>query len=495
MSSSNLVRVAYKKESSYGVKNDAIKSSLVIQDLTYTAKLGGEPGDNISIQYTTGGTAGAESVTVTGNAIVVRIQSGTSTAAQVRTAVLASSPAMLLLGSVVVSGSGSNAQVTAAATNLAGGLYAFSTIRYTSEKYSGTPQTTTSQQIRQDRMSSGQVVTGLQVDGGHNFELAKEQALEDFMQSAMLNTWSQLSQITVALTIAASAQTITRTAGSFIDEGIEVGDIVLLTGFTATGNNVPIMVEVLTDLVITYAGPTGMVDGTGGTTKYQRADKLDIGIVQQSLTIEKSFLDLTTKALIYKGVVVNQMEIDVAYGSLISGSFDTNANDYETVEAADEFESFNEYIDGAATTDTLNGSIDMPFVTTNVTGSFEQGQFCLQSLKLTLNNNNTPQTCIGKAAPEAYSPGTADIKVDLSSYLKDTNWELLALKLSQAPFAIGFMVSNIDGWYGFYMPALQVSFDDPASGGANQQVSMAMSGTAKVGANGESALSIFRLPA
>lgn len=495
MSSSNLVRLAYKKESSYGVKVDATKASKILQDLTYTALKGGEPGNLLQIQYATGGTAGAEVVLVTGNLIKVTIQSGTSTATQVRAAVIASTPAMALLSSVVVSGSGATAQVTASAVNFTGGLNAFNTARFTSEKYSGTPDTTTSAQIRTDRMSSGQVVTGLKVDGGHAFELAKEAALEDFMASAMLNTWSQLGQVTVGLTIDATAQTITRGSGSFINEGVVVGDIIVNTGFTAAGNNVPVMAEIVTDLVITYAGPTGMANGTGVTTKYQRADKLTIGIAQQSFSVEKTFLDLTTKAIIYKGVVVNQMQLDVQYGSLISGSFDTNANDYETADMASEFMSYGEYINSPATSDTLNGSVDMPFITTNVTGSFDQGQFCLQSLKLSLNNNNQAQTCIGKAAPEAYSPGTADIKVDLSSYLKDSNWALLQKKLDQSPFAIGFMVNNVDGWYGFFMPAIQVSFDDPQSGGANQQISMNMSGTAKVGSNSESALSIYRLPA
>jgi len=76
--------------------------------------------------------------------------------------------------------------------------------------------------------------------------------------------------------------------------------------------------------------------------------------------------------------------------------------------------------------------------------------------------------------------------------LKDGNWDLLARKLSQDPFAIGFMVKNSGGGYGFYIPALQVSFDDPNSGGANQDVSMDMSGQAKVGSSGESALTIYR---
>jgi len=42
------------------------------------------------------------------------------------------------------------------------------------------------------------------------------------------------------------------------------------------------------------------------------------------------------------------------------------------------------------------------------------------------------------------------------------------------------------------MPAVQVSFDDPASGGQNQDVLISMTGTAKVGDAGESALTIYK---
>lgn len=72
-------------------------ATLVIGDLTYTADAAGVAGNDISITYTGGGTAGAEVVTVTGSAISVQIQSGTSTTAQISTAITASVPAAALV--------------------------------------------------------------------------------------------------------------------------------------------------------------------------------------------------------------------------------------------------------------------------------------------------------------------------------------------------------------------------------------------------------------
>lgn len=499
MSSSNLVRIGYKKETaSYGSTPAAVKASKVIQDITLTALKGGVQGNSFQVEKINSGSAGSETVVVAGSKITINIQSGTSTATQVMTALTAASAALAALGvSFALTGTGSNAQTAASVANFTGGSAEFKTARFTSEKYSGTPDTTESAQIRTDRMSSGQIVTGLKVQGGHNFELAKEAALEDFMASAMFNNWQTSSLLSGTFSIDmedSPGPSLNRTTGSFINDGVKVGDFIVLSSFAVAGNNVTIMATAVSALTINFAHPVGMITAIAEAAAYQVCDKLSIGAIKNSLTIEKTFLDLTTKALIYRGCLVSTMELKVEYGSIITGSFETQGNDYEAADSASEFASYQEYFDDPATTNSMNGSVDMPFVATDVTGAWQQDQFCLQSLDLQLNNNLTVQNCIGKAAPQDYSPGTAATTVSLSSYLKDSNWEMLAKKLSQAPFALGFSVQNVDGFYGFYMPALQVSFDDPASGGANQEISMDMSGTCKVGANGESSLTIYRAP-
>lgn len=499
MSSSNLVRIGYKKESgSYGSTPAAVKAIKVIQDITLTAVKGGEQGNLFSVEKLNTVLAGSEVVTISGKKISIAIQSGTSTATQVMAALSAASAALATLGvSFALTGTGSNAQTSLAEAFFASGFGSFRTARFTQEQYSGTPDTTESQQIRTDRLSSGQIVTGLTVAGGHNFELSKELALEDFMESAMFNPWVQsaLKSGTFAIDMEdVDGPTLSRSAGSFVTDGVKKGDFIVLSNFAVAGNNAVIFVSSVSALEIIFAHPTGMVTAVAEAANYQVCDKLSVGTTKKSLTVEKTFLDLSNKALIYRGCLVSQMELNIEYGNLITGTFQTSGNGYVNADAASEFASYLEYFDDPATTNTLNGSVDMPFVATDVTGLWQQDQFCLQSLKLQLNNNLTVQNCIGRAAPRDYSPGTAAITASLSSYLKDANWDLLARKLSQAPFAIGFMVQNLDGYYGFYIPSLQVSFDDPQSGGANQEISMDMNGTCKVGPTGESSLTIYRAP-
>lgn len=95
-------------------------ASVVIQDLTYTADTAGAAGNNITIEYVGGGTAGSETVSVAGSVIEVTIEDGVSTATQVKAAIDGEAPAAALVD-VTVSGTGSNAQDVQGPTALAGG--------------------------------------------------------------------------------------------------------------------------------------------------------------------------------------------------------------------------------------------------------------------------------------------------------------------------------------------------------------------------------------
>lgn len=80
----------------------------------------GSLGNAITVALIGGGTAGAEVVTVTGNAIVAQIQSGTSTFTQVRAALNASTPAAALATFSGTSGSAMTRTTTQAAVTTQG---------------------------------------------------------------------------------------------------------------------------------------------------------------------------------------------------------------------------------------------------------------------------------------------------------------------------------------------------------------------------------------
>ena len=100
-----------------------VQASLVFQDLTLTFNDPGNFNDSFTLEYTSGATAGAEVLSIVGFAIQVQIESGVSTATQVRAA-MQSNFGFNAAVTVVISGVGSTAQVTAGPTNFSGGINA-----------------------------------------------------------------------------------------------------------------------------------------------------------------------------------------------------------------------------------------------------------------------------------------------------------------------------------------------------------------------------------
>lgn len=100
--------------------DEGVAAALTQEDLTFKARQKGSEGDTISIALVTGGTAGAEVVTVDGLDIEVEIEDGVSTATQVKAA-LDNSPEAMALIEVIISGTASDAQAAFAKDQLENG--------------------------------------------------------------------------------------------------------------------------------------------------------------------------------------------------------------------------------------------------------------------------------------------------------------------------------------------------------------------------------------
>lgn len=366
------------------------------------------------------------------------------------------------------------------------------TVRYTSESLTGTPETTESQTIRTDRLSSGQVVTNLTVGGDIVAELAKEDVIDLLIKGFMYSDWVTSASVAADLTIVAAARTLDRAAGDYNND-LAVGDIITLTGFANSENNVQVQVASIESATqIKYVGPDDMVDEVDTGNTFEVSDYIEIGTTKRSFSIEKKFEDLTDKAINYRGMIIGGMALNFSFGEIVNATFSFQGNNYDPQDIAANHLSDGRVINSAGTTNSMNGSVDMPFIAQASSGTFIDSDFCIQSVALSGNNNLTPQTCIGDAAPNDYSEGTAGINIDMTAYFANEAFQLIDKKQTQNPFSMGFMVKNSGGYYGFYLPAIQVSFDDPQSQGINQDVLITMSGVSKVGAAGEKSLKIFR---
>lgn len=95
--------------------------------IVYTAVTKGIGGNGLTIEYTDGGTAASEAVTVTGPAIAIDLEDGVSTADQVKTAIEgeADADALVSVADAAANDGSGTIPAAVAATNLAGGAAGF----------------------------------------------------------------------------------------------------------------------------------------------------------------------------------------------------------------------------------------------------------------------------------------------------------------------------------------------------------------------------------
>ena len=377
------------------------------------------------------------------------------------------------------------------------------TARFTSETLSGTPLTTISAAIRTDRMSSGQVVTGLEVGGDLSTETASSKFQDDFFEAAMMSTWVAAATLSTDVTLTPNPlddqeATLTITGDfSTIGPGVAANDVLQLV--PASGPSITVtVITVDSTTECTVATKSGEAAISGVTMDVQIPSYVVIGTEQKSFTLSKAYLDvlheLTTDehSQRYNGSLVGGFNVNASYGEIVTGSFSTMGNGYlqEEPSLSQQIETAGGTINPAATSSPLNASVDVPIVASDGTPA----TYCIESFDITLDNGLDPSNCIGKAAPEGFTLGTANIAINASIYLSDSSYDsFMAQKLTQAPVAMTFTMQNSSGGFAFFLPAVQLTFPDPSSGGQDEQTMLEASGAAKVGDNGESALKIYKL--
>jgi hypothetical protein len=368
------------------------------------------------------------------------------------------------------------------------------TIRFTTEGLSGTPTTTQSQENRVDRMSGGQIVTGLEVGGDINGELSPDPAYWDLFEMGMMSAVVPPvpAGVAVALTLTKDAvnpqlATLLITGADLGADGIAVGDVLMLSGFTNPANNGPAqVVEITLPTTAKVSVKRDATDETIAAGDVTRPQYADIGSETISATFSKAYTDVPHLATTdqhsqrYPGGIVNGFNVGLTYGEIVSVVFSILANGYvqEAPSLAQQIETAGGDVLPPGTANPLNASIDLGMVT--VDG--QPTDYCIESLSIVLDNGNTPQNCLGYAAPMKYVPGTANIAIEASIYLSDSSYDaFMPGKLTMQPVGFLFAAGNMDGGYAFEMPAVQLSFPDPGVTGQNAPVMIDAAGAAKVG--------------
>lgn len=150
---------------------------------------------------------------------------------------------------------------------------------------------------RSDMLKSMARLGGKSVSGSYNAELSIGGATDIMAEAIMRSTWSAALTMTAAsmTSFTTTTSTIVATAGSFLTNGIKVGDVVTLASTaTAANNGINLRVVTVTATTITVAGTPLTAAGADATGSLTRLKKVINGATptRYSHTIEQYYTDI-----------------------------------------------------------------------------------------------------------------------------------------------------------------------------------------------------------
>jgi hypothetical protein len=179
-----------------------------------------------------------------------------------------------------------------------------------------------SEERRGDRGIHDMRLGNKQPAGDISFEFSYE-AFDDFLMAALgAAAWvNAYGTVAPDVTVVASTRVISRTDGSWITDGIKVGDPVTIAMTSFTADAVGVIASVTATDMTLETGVTGLEDVTVAETATvtTTATVIKKGSKVHSFVVEKAFTDISEYQL-YTGGIVNTMSLDLS-SKMITGSF------------------------------------------------------------------------------------------------------------------------------------------------------------------------------
>lgn len=186
-----------------------------------------------------------------------------------------------------------------------------------------TRDTLTSNELDGSRETTSIRTGNKQISGEYAIELSSK-SQDDWLAGALGSTWQAgVSLSGLSITVAPAGKTFTRATGSFITDGVGVGDLIAFTDLTGD-NAKPFIVTAVTATVVTGAGIQHTLTTETKTSKAKTGDTLETGNTCKTfsiLTWYKGQCGVANAYTLTKGVEVSGFTIEQAVNAMVTGSF------------------------------------------------------------------------------------------------------------------------------------------------------------------------------
>ena len=365
-------------------------------------------------------------------------------------------------------------------------IRAWQDVSKTSAQFSGTPDTIVSATIRSDRLSSGNVITGMTVNATLSNELARTVVHDEFLPATMMSTWAATPAPIgpIDVTYVASTGAFTSVAGGL--NALAVGDAFTISGMTAPADiynltTVFVVLAVTDTNTLVVATGSGVVDFADAAAVIQGDASVTIGQAMASYTWEKQYLDLTAKAIDYFGEVFSSFSAAFNYGAAVTIDYEMQGAGKTLPSPPLTAPAGADSVLAAPTENFFNVATSMPLLI--IDG--EVATSCIEGITVSLDNGLSAKNCVGTLKKAGYDLGTASVEVTVNAHFSDANFDFLQKILDQDTVTIAWPVIDSDGYGYHFQVSCQLTADDPdADGGQDSQAMLALTGGGAIGEDG-----------
>lgn len=306
-----------------------------------------------------------------------------------------------------------------------------------------------------------------QVTGEYAIELSAE-SQDELLAGAMTSSWvAGSTKSGISVTVDPVAKTFTRADGSFVTDGVEVGDLVQFDGLSGN-NDKAFMVTAVTATVITGAGIQHTLTAESDVRANLRiADKLETGNLCKTysiLTWLKGKCGNPDSYIITRGVEFTGFTIEQAVNAMVTGSFPFIGLNQEILQAPPSGSDF-----------TTNFSA-RPFASVDVSAYDGAAPLKLiDTFTITNDNSASAQFELGNNSVAFVERGRAANTFSLAGKLYDMT--LLNKFLNETQMEVSSVLNGPDGAMSFTLKRASLTSATPEIGGP-ESVTLSLEGQA-----------------
>lgn len=331
-------------------------------------------------------------------------------------------------------------------------------LRQTGPSLKASISTTSSKEIRSDRLSTGLTRTDVNVDGGFNFELSAKEYdpfIEAILGSAYAHYGTAGLGAVFALTTGATTITaaVAPTASSAFT-GIADGSWIKLVPpagateaqktyfadawFKVSGTPSTTAITLNAATPIAAAG-LGITANAGWAVSQSTAS--NGASLTRGFTLEYALTDIA-KFLPFTGMRVNQLDLDVQVGNIITGSFAFLGQGHGGMVAATTLPGSPV---ASQTLDVMNAVADVGVLMENGASLLTSGSF-IKSVKLSISNNMRAQKAVGVFGNAGVGLGELAITGTLEMFVENATYYNRWFQGTNTSLAFGFADSAGNGY-------------------------------------------------